>query len=83
MTKQEIIAQLKIDYPNLTKQINDKSIELDAAEYQATIDTWADNTLAKQGLEAEAQAKAQAKAAAHAKLAALGLTVEDLQALGL
>jgi peptidoglycan hydrolase CwlO-like protein len=33
--------------------------------------------------EAEAEAKAQAKAAAQAKLAALGLTVEDLQALGL
>ncbi len=33
--------------------------------------------------EAEAEAKAEAKAAAQAKLAALGLTVEDLQALGL
>jgi hypothetical protein len=32
---------------------------------------------------AEAEAKAVAKAAAQAKLAALGLTVEDLQALGL
>ena len=32
---------------------------------------------------AEAEAKATAKAAAQAKLAALGLTVEDLQALGL
>jgi hypothetical protein len=32
---------------------------------------------------AEIQAKAQAKEAAQAKLAALGLTVEDLQALGL
>jgi hypothetical protein len=31
----------------------------------------------------EAEAKAQSKAAAQAKLAALGLTVEDLQALGL
>ena len=31
----------------------------------------------------ESQAKATAKAAAQAKLAALGLTVEDLQALGL
>ena len=31
----------------------------------------------------EAEAKAEAKAAAQAKLAALGLTVEDLQALGL
>jgi cbb3-type cytochrome oxidase cytochrome c subunit len=33
--------------------------------------------------QAEAQAKAEAKAAAQAKLTALGLTVEDLQALGL
>ena len=32
---------------------------------------------------AEADAKAEAKAVAQAKLAALGLTVEDLQALGL
>ena len=32
---------------------------------------------------AEVQAKAAAKVAAQAKLAALGLTVEDLQALGL
>jgi hypothetical protein len=31
----------------------------------------------------KAEAKAEAKAAAQAKLAALGLTVEDLQALGL
>ena len=34
-------------------------------------------------IAAEAQAKINAKAAAQAKLAALGLTVEDLQALGL
>jgi hypothetical protein len=31
----------------------------------------------------EAEAKSEAKVAAQAKLAALGLTVEDLQALGL
>ena len=34
-------------------------------------------------IESEAIAKVQAKAAAQAKLAALGLTVEDLTALGL
>lgn len=34
-------------------------------------------------LKAKAEAKAEAKAAAQAKLEALGLTVEDLQALGL
>jgi hypothetical protein len=33
--------------------------------------------------QAQEQAKAEAKAAAQAKLAALGLSVEDLQALGL
>jgi hypothetical protein len=33
--------------------------------------------------QAEAEAKAEAKAAAQAKLAALGLTVSDLEALGL
>jgi hypothetical protein len=33
--------------------------------------------------QAEAEAKIQAKAIAQGKLAALGLTVEDLQALGL
>jgi len=37
----------------------------------------------KAKVEAEADAKAEAKATAQAKLAALGLTVEDLQALGL
>ena len=40
--------------------------------------------LAYQAAEiAEAEAKAEAKATAQAKLAALGLTVEDLKALGL
>ena len=34
-------------------------------------------------LEAEADAKAQAKATAEGKLAALGLTTDDLRALGL
>ena len=34
-------------------------------------------------LAAEAEAKAQAKAAAEGKLAALGLTTDDLRALGL
>jgi len=44
-------------------------MQLDAAAYAAR--------------KAQAEAKAEAKTAAQAKLAALGLTVEDLQALGL
>ena len=53
--------------------------EMNAAEFaQYEIDQAA--YLAKQ---AEAEAKAQAKTAAEGKLAALGLTTDDLRALGL
>lgn len=47
--------------------------EIDQASYEA----------AEEIRLAKAKARLQAKAAAEAKLAALGLTVEDLQALGL
>ena len=60
-------------------QIDDQIREMTAEElavYQLTIDE-------KTTRETETEAKAQAKVAAQAKLAALGLTVEDLQALGL
>ena len=59
--------------PIYLEPISKKQLDADAAdraEYKAQV-------------QAEANAKAQAKAAAQAKLAALGLTVEDLQALGL
>jgi hypothetical protein len=53
--------------------------EMTAAEFaQYKIDLAANATK-----EAEAEAKAQAKAAAEGKLAALGLTTDDLRALGL
>lgn len=48
--------------------------ELEAAAAQAEAD--------RAAAEAEAQAKANAKAAAEAKLAALGLTAEEIAALG-
>jgi hypothetical protein len=47
--------------------------EIDEANYLAT----------KAILDAQAEAKAQAKATAESKLAALGLTTDDLKALGL
>jgi hypothetical protein len=43
----------------------------------------ATDAAAKALAEAETEAKAQAKAAAEGKLAALGLTTDDLRALGL
>ena len=54
-------------------ELTDEEQEIKDAEDEA-------NRLAKL---AEAEANAEAKAAAQAKLAALGLTVEDLTALGL
>ncbi len=60
-----------------TDEIIDR--EMNDAEYaQFEIDT--EIRLAR---EAELEAKAQAKAAAEGKLAALGLTTDDLRALGL
>ena len=60
-------------------QIDDEVREMTDEELAVYENTKA-NTLAR---KAEEEAKLEAKAAAQAKLAALGLTVEDLQALGL
>jgi hypothetical protein len=83
MTKQEIVKQFKSEYPILTKQVNDEIIELDQDEYDETIDAWSNSKFQKLTFAAEAEAKAQAKATAEGKLAALGLTTDDLRALGL
>jgi len=60
-------------------QINDLVRDATADEI-AQIETSKAEAEARQ---AEAEAKAQAKAVAEAKLAALGLTTEDIKALGL
>ncbi len=60
-----------------TDEITDR--EMNAAEFAQ----YKADQAAEIARQAEAQAKADAKAAAQSKLAALGLTVEDLQALGL
>lgn len=83
-TKQEIIAELKVIYPTLrTGSEEEGYINLTQAEYNAVISEWADNKLAD---EAKAQAEKEAaakKLAAEQKLATLGLTADDLKALGL
>ncbi len=79
-----MIELLKSEFPTLRLGDDDAGYtELSADEYEAKIAEWADARLAKEAKAAEVEAKAEAKAAAQAKLAALGLTVEDLQALGL
>ena len=60
-----------------TDEIIDREMnDAEFAQYQA-------EKLAQEASQAEAEAKAQAKTAAEGKLAALGLTTDDLRALGL
>ncbi len=65
---------------NLGEQLIREMTDEEQAQRDAEIAIWQAEQQAK--ADAEAQA-AVAKAAAEAKLAALGLTTEDLQALGL
>lgn len=79
--KTDKIAELKAQYPTLRTGSDETGyVEMDVNEYEATISSWADFELAK----AEEEAKiVNVKKAAEAKLAALGLTADELKALGL
>jgi hypothetical protein len=83
MTLNQKIAELKTQYPTLTKGVNDQIIALSTDEYEATIAKWAEYELKQLAVEEEAKNAEAAKLAAQAKLAALGLTTDDLKALGL
>jgi len=65
---------------NLGEQIVREMTNDEQAERDAEIATWQTKQQAKADAEAEAASK---KAAAQAKLGALGLTADDLKALGL
>jgi hypothetical protein len=80
MTLDKKIAELKKAYPTLTKGVNDETIEMTVDEYEATISEWAQNLLDQENKKIADEA---AKESAQAKLAALGLTTDDLKALGL
>lgn len=80
-TKSQIIAELKTKNPTLRSGSEESGyVDLTETEYEATIAEWADNLLEAETVAAEVSA---AKTAAEAKLAAIGLTPEDLKALGL
>ena len=86
-TLADFTQELKADYPTLTKGNNDDVITLESDEYESVIAEWAQEKLLAQQKEtadklAEEKAKDD-KEAAQAKLAALGLTADDLKALGL
>jgi len=82
MTKIERIAALKLENPVLTKQINGKSIELDAAEYAETIEAWADAIIAKEAARNAKDSKAEADAISKAALLdRLGISAEEAKLL--
>ena len=80
-TKSEIIKQLKIDHPTIQLGDDEQGYKnLDPVDYEATILEWS-NTI--ESVQFSEQASNLAKISAEAKLAALGLTADDLKALGL
>ena len=80
-TKNEIIAALKAENPTLrTGSDEDGYVELTPAEYEATVEEWADSQLQQAAQLAEQEALANAKSEAIDKLTALGI---DPKALGL
>jgi hypothetical protein len=80
-TKNEIIAELKAQHPTLRSGSDETGYsDLSASDYDTTINAWAEDLHLRLVSDA---ALATAKIEAQAKLAALGLTTDDLKALGL
>ena len=84
-TKAQMIATIKAENPNGLRAGSEETgyIDLTETEYEAQIAEWAEARLAKEAKIAEAKAIEEGKIGAQAKLAALGLTADDLKALGL
>lgn len=78
-TKSQIVNELKTAYPVLQKGDDVVGyVELTETEYEATIELWADNELARLSLEADILAKAQAKIEL---LERLGITEDEAKLL--
>ena len=83
MSKKTEIDNLKIEFPTLNRFEGGVEIQLTGKDYDEHIEEiWQARQNAKIE-KAELEARAQAKIAAEGKLAALGLTTDDLRALGL
>jgi hypothetical protein len=80
-TKSEIIAQLRSEYPIIqVGSDEDGYVELNAKDYETTIENWASNQLEQKAQLAKTETLATAKSQAIDKLIALGI---DPKALGL
>lgn len=82
-SKSDKIAALKLEYPSL-KVGSDESgyTDLTTAEYETTIEAWAISILDNEAREQAALDAIAAKETAIAKLASLGLDLNDLKSLG-
>lgn len=79
-TLEEIKAELVAEKHTKTFELNGEVVELSDEQFQQSLNDRAEMIFNQETKEAEMLA---AKSVAEAKLAALGLTTEDLQALGL
>jgi trans-2-enoyl-CoA reductase len=80
MTKDEILAA----YPTIKIGIGDETFDVSSGDdYDNYINILFESEVLKDKAEKIAAEKQAAKEAAQAKLSALGLTTEDLEALGL
>jgi hypothetical protein len=78
ITKNQIIEELKAEYPTLKTGNEEDYVELSSEEYEATIEEWAEVRLAKEIKMAEAEAKEIAKLALYERL---GITAEEAKLL--
>lgn len=81
-TKKELVAQAKQDNPKpLYRTDNGVQIELTDAEYEETIEKWAEMRLEQMAVEQAATEKEAARLSARAKLATFGLTEQEIDAM--
>jgi hypothetical protein len=81
-TKQQLITQAKKDNPKpLFRVENDVQIELTDAEYEESIEKWAEMRLEQLAIEQADADEAVARESALSKLSALGLTDDEVRAL--
>ena len=84
MRLNEIKQELLTANPTLKRGSDETGYEqITGEEYQALIKSWAEAAYAKELKAQETKTLAESKASAKVKLAALGLTADDLKALGL
>lgn len=79
-TKEQLITELKAEYPTLNRGEDNETIPLTIDEYEATIEQWADSMIEVELNKAKIEAEKIAKKDAITKLTALGI---DPKVLGL